>query len=188
MKAKGDFIAVARSIALPKAVPQWLPVALAHYASWLGSDTSDWREEFDKRIRQMEEAVRVLKNSLPMWEHAAFDVGCPPSVKMILDGLPGLQAELDRLKRKGVGRRADVQREICAAIVIEACRIIHGKIEARSEKLYRACNQYWTECGGAPLSSKENIENWRRTVKRALATDHEWVRNLLTQAVVQNSA
>jgi hypothetical protein len=175
--AEGDFEAVARSVCVDP--PQWLPVALAHYAVWIGDATKGLRSEFDKRIRQMQEAVRVLKNSLPMWEHSVFNAECPPAVRMVLDGLPGLKAELTRLERKGVGRPPDVQREVCAAIVIEAWRIIHGKVEARSEQLYRACNRYWTECGGAPLSPTSDIENWRHTVEQALKSDHSWIRDQL---------
>jgi hypothetical protein len=190
--AKGDFIGVARIICADP--PEWLPVALAHYAMWIGDDTSDLRTEFDKRIRQMQEAVRVLKNSLPMWENLGFDGACPPAVKMVLDGLPGLKAELDKLSRpQPKGRRPDVQREVCAAVVLEAWRIIHGKVEARSDQLYRACNRYWTECGGASIGAVGDIDNWRRTVERAIETDHKWIRDQLmrissTKWVVQNSA
>jgi hypothetical protein len=119
-----------------------------------------------------------------------FDAECPPSVKMVLDGLPGLKAELDTLSRKGVGRSPNVQREVCAAVIMEAWRIVHSKVEARSDRLYEACNRYWTECGGAPVG---DIDNWRRTVERALKADHKWIRDQLmrissTKWVVQNSA
>jgi hypothetical protein len=79
--AERDFEAVARTIC-GDPVPQWLPVALAHYAVWIdGSDTSDLQPEFKKRIGQMQAAVRVLENSLPIWEHLGFNIACPPSVK-----------------------------------------------------------------------------------------------------------
>jgi hypothetical protein len=155
-------------------------VALAHYAVWIdGSDTSDLQSEFKKRIGQMQAAVRVLENSLPIWEHLGFNIACPPSVKMVLDGLPGLKAELDRLKRNGRGRHPKVQREVCAAVIIEAWRIVHGRVEARSDRLYWACNQYWTERGGAPIGAENDIENWRWTVSRALKSDHSWINEQL---------
>jgi hypothetical protein len=104
--AKGDFVGVARTICAD--APEWLPVALAHYAVWIdGSDSKEIQPEIKKRIQQMQEAVRVLKNSLPIWENAGFNVACPPSVKMVLDGLPGLQSELDKLSSRSIGRRPD---------------------------------------------------------------------------------
>jgi hypothetical protein len=177
--AEGDFVGVAHIICAD--VPQWLPVALAHYAVWLGVATKQLQPEFNKRIQQMQEAVRVLKNSLPMWENLGFNVECPHSVKLVLDGLPGLKEELDKLSRKRVGRPPDVQREVCAAVIMEAWRIIHGRVEARSDQLYRACNQYWTECGGAPTGPNGDIERWRWTVEQALTSDHSWIREQLTE-------
>ena len=152
-----------------------LPWALAHYAVWIdGDDASDFGPEVKKRIEQMQEAVRVLENSLPIWQHLPFDVECPPAVKTMLEALPGLKEELGRLGRLGrrLGRQPDLQREVCATVIVEAWRLIHGKVEARSERLYEACNQYWTECVGAPLG---DIENWRRTVERAIKS--EWLRD-----------
>jgi hypothetical protein len=171
IRTKGDFLAVAQIICSP--VPEWLPVALAHYALWIdGSDTSEVQAEFNKRIRQMQEAVRVLENSLPIWEQAAFDLACPPAVKMVLEALPGLKAEITKLNRRSVGRRPDALREVCAAVIVEAWRMVHGKVEARSEQLYRACDGYWVECGGAPVG---DIDNWRWTVERAMKSDHSWI-------------
>lgn len=175
--SEGPFEAVARTIC-GDPVPQWLPVALGHYAVWIdGDDASDLRPEVKKRLEQMQEAIRVLENSLPIWEHMPFEIKCPPAVKTILEALPGLKAEIAKLNRPYIGRRPDAQREICAAVIIEAWRIVHGRVEARSERLYEACNQYWTECGGAPVGPKGDIENWRRTVDRAIKSDHQWIRD-----------
>jgi hypothetical protein len=77
--AEGDFEAVASTICAGPA-PQWLSMALAHYAVWIdGSDHKEVQTEFNKRIQQMQEAVRVLKNSLPMWENLGFNAECPPA-------------------------------------------------------------------------------------------------------------
>ena len=109
--AEGNFEAVARIICAEP--PQWLPVALAHYAVWIdGDDASDFWPEIRKRIQQMQEAVRVLENSLPIWQHLPFDIQCPPAVKTILEALPGLKAEITKLNRpRPKGRKPDAMRE-----------------------------------------------------------------------------
>ena len=120
--AEGDFDGVARSIADP--APEWLPIALAHFGQWICGDTSDARV-FDI-LDQLQRATKVLEQCLPAFTHMAFNVKCPEAVKMVLSGLPGLKAELERLNQQRIGRMPDAQRQFCAAVIIEAWQCIHG--------------------------------------------------------------
>ncbi len=96
--AEGDFDGVARAIADP--APEWLPIALAHFSQWIGGDSSDVRL-FDT-LDQLQRATTVLEQCLPAFTHMAFNAKCPETVKMVLSGLPGLKAELERLDHRGV--------------------------------------------------------------------------------------
>jgi hypothetical protein len=173
--AEGDYERVAHSIADP--VPEWLPLALAHFGQWIGGDTSDVRL-FDI-LEQLQRATDVLERCLPIFTHMAFNVQCPEAVKMVLSGLPGLKAELERLNQRRIGRKPDAQRQMCAAVIIEAWRLVHGKVERRSEKLYRACGEYWWVCGGNEIGATDDLENWRWTVDQALKWDWGWLNERL---------
>ena len=173
--AEGDFEGVARSIADP--APEWLPIALAHFGQWIGGDTSDVRL-FDI-LDQLQRATKILERCLPAFTHMAFNVKCPEAVKMVLSGLPGLKAELERINHRRIGRKPNAQRQMCAAVIFEAWRIIHGKVEHRSDKLYKACNDYWRVCGGAEIGAESHIENWRWTINQALKWDWGWLNERL---------
>jgi hypothetical protein len=173
--AEGDFDEVARSIADP--ATEWLPIALAHFGQWIGGDASDVRL-FDI-LDQLQRATEVLERCLPAFTHMAFNVKCPEAVKMVLSGLPGLKGELERLYHQRIGRNPDAQHQMCAAVIIEAWRLVHGKVERRSEKLYGACSKYWRVCGGSEIRSTDDIENWRWTVDHALKWDWGWLNERL---------
>jgi len=98
--ADRDFDGVARCIADP--APEWLPIVLAHFSQWIGGDTSDGRV-FDI-LDQLQRAAKVLEQSLPAFTHMAFKAKCPQAVKLVLSGLPGLKAELERINHQ---RRAE---------------------------------------------------------------------------------
>jgi hypothetical protein len=109
----------------------------------------------------------------------AFNVQCPEAVKMVLSGLPGLKAELERRNQRRIGGKPDAQRQMCAAIIIEAWHLVHGKVERPSEKLYRVCGEYWRVCGGNEIGSTDDLENWRWTVDQALKWDWGWLNERL---------
>src|SRR5262249_190387 len=96
-------------------------------------------------------------------------------VALMFYALPLLKKDLDGLTKKGVGRRADVQREVCAAVVLEGWKIIHGKAEPHSNDLRQACSDYWQACGASP----DDRDNWRRHIERALTVDHSWISGAL---------
>jgi hypothetical protein len=173
--ADGDFDGVARCIADP--APEWLPIVLAHFSQWIGGDTSDARV-FDI-LDQLQRATKVLEQSLPAFTHMAFKAKCPQAVKLVLSGLPGLKAELERINHQRIGRKPDAQRQICAAVIIEAWQLIHGKAHGRDEKFYMACSEYWRVCGSNKIGFTDDTENWRSTVSQALKWDWGWLNERL---------
>jgi hypothetical protein len=101
----------------------------------------------------------------------------PDEVRVALEVLTKIKAYLARAMsrppRKG-GPRPNVERRVCAAIVVEAWALIHGKAQPRSDQLYRACNEYWQACGHEYRS-----EGWRRDVENAVNDPQKWVRDVL---------
>jgi hypothetical protein len=184
------FIPVARIIAKGEP-PPWLLIGLNHFGSYIASDTSDKRKLFQNAVEQMDRAAEVLLRWLPFYyQSMGYGAQCPDEVTVVLASLPRIKKDLELLSRKRTGRRPDVRREICAAVIIEAWKLIHGKAEPRSQQLEQACKDYWGVCGGAEIGATDDPENWRRPIERALATDHEWVRAILqhctTMVAVQN--
>ena len=98
---------------------------------------------------------------------------------MVLSGLPGLKAELERLNLQRIGRKPDAQRQFCAAVIMEAWQRIHGRAQLPSDKLCRACSEYWRICGGNEIGSTDDIQNWRWTVSKALEWDWGWLNERL---------
>jgi hypothetical protein len=172
-----DFSSVARCIVDP--APEWLLVALAHFAVWLGPDLGKGIDLNDDIVEPLQRAAKDMERLLPAFGAMPFEVKCPPSVKAILAALPELKNELAILGRKRKGRKLEGGREICAAVVVEAWRRIHGKPGRRSDRLYGACKEYWRICGGDEIGTTDDIENWRRPVQRAIDEDHGWIRNRL---------
>jgi hypothetical protein len=166
--------------------PDWLVLGLQHFSGGIGVDVSKKdRRSIDTILKQMQGAVHTLTTWLPAWVQLGYGYQCPEHVALMLYALPRIKEDLDVAAKKQTGRRPDVQREVCAAVVIEAWKIIHGRAEPRSLQLEQACKEYWLACGGKPRGKEDDPENWRRPVKQALVTDHIWVRQVLS--AVQNS-
>jgi hypothetical protein len=176
------FLGVARRIAKGEP-PLWLLIGLTHFSRGIGTDTSDVRERFKNTIEQMHDAAGVLLKWLPIYQHAGYGLQCPDDVTVVLDALPRIKKDLERVNKQGLGRPPNVRREVCAAVVVEAWRLLRGKAELRSEELYEACSEYWRACGGGEIGETDDIENWRRPVKEG--SNHIWVREILE--AVQNS-
>ena len=183
--ADPKFDGVARSIAKGNP-PKWLLVGLTQFSQGIGFDTSG-TDNFDTIVERMQDAAHVLLTSLPIYKHLGFGLPCPEEVALALQVLPRIQEDLDRLAKlkNRKGRRPDAQREVCAAVIAIAWKLLHGKPEPRSDKLLEACYDYWRACGGKQIGEVDGIENWRRPVERALATGHEWIEQFLL--AVQNS-
>jgi hypothetical protein len=179
-----SFADVARKIAKGDP-PKSLVLGLTQFSNGNWTVTSDENRRFDTMIQRMDDAAGVLLRGLPMWEHLPFGLQCPDDVAVVLDTLPRIKKDLNRVaKQKQIGRRPNAQREICAAVIVEAWKIIHGRPKLRSDQLLEACSDYWRACGAKQIGGWDNPENWRRTVKRALRTNHSWIGQILL--AVQN--
>jgi hypothetical protein len=169
-----DFVKVARRIAKDEP-PLWLLVGLTHFSADIGNDTSEHTQFAKEIIGQMSDAATVLLRWLPVFGSGAYGVQCPEHVRAVLALLPRIKAHLDWLSKPHIGRPKDERRDVCAAVVVEAWQLLHGKVQRRSEELYEVCNDYWRACGGEEIGETGDLLNWRRAVK---ATENaEWVRS-----------
>src|SRR5215467_13163183 len=170
------FDGVARSIAKGPP-PEWLVVGLTHFSDGIGVDTSD--VPLHTIIERMQDATDVLMTWLRAWTQLGYGRECPEYVAHILYGLPRLKEDLDSHAKKQIGRRPNTQQEICAAIVIEAWKMLHGPHRGRSDEVLKACSDYWRACGGKQIGETDDLDNWRRPVERALKADHSWISQIL---------
>jgi hypothetical protein len=158
--------------------PDWLVRGLEHFVPSPGRLS---RKKYREIIAQMTRATDTLLRYLPAFHYLGFGIRCPnDDVAVVLALLPSVRQELSKLtlrSRRSEGRPTDVQREICAAVVVEASKLINGKIKPRSLPLAEACDQYWQTWGGS--ASSDPPENWRRIIGRASRKNNAWIRSKL---------
>jgi hypothetical protein len=176
-------VAVASTIAKGDP-PEWLVLALANFQDFVGGEvTSEEARGFAQITAQMHDAADKLITWLPAFLAMPTVIKPPNEVHIALEVLPKIKAYLARAMnqppRKG-GPKPNVERQVCAAIVVEAWTLIHGKAQPRSDWLYRACNEYWQVCGHEYRS-----EGWRRDVEHAINNPQEWVRDVLIRHKTQ---
>ena len=163
--ARPDFVEVARLI--DPAVPEWLVIGLQHF-----SVDTEKAEGLDGLVQKMKDAADTLLWLLPAFQHLPFGLPCPPDVAVVLDSLERLKPDLDRLRGttgRPKHRTRDVRRQMCADVVVEAWKLVHGKVTPYSEKLYDACTAYWRACGGREIGEANNPRVWERNVLAAVA-------------------
>jgi hypothetical protein len=155
--------------------PEWLVPALAHFSTGF-ADEDD--RHVNAVIEQLDTATDTLMRWLPAWGHLPWHHKPPDYIQLLLAFLPELKKGLAPLTKRSPGRPVDMRREVCAAVVVEAWRRTRGKVQPQSKQLFEACKAYWAACGGKP-NPKDDIYNWERIVKRLLAEDYSWVRDML---------
>ena len=170
------FAGVARSIAQGD-LPEWLLVGLTQFSPGIGDDTSD--VDIKPVVEQMQAATDTLIKYLPIFGDLGFGQPCPDEVAIALHVLPRIKEDLDRLAKRRMGRPPDAQRDMCAAVVAMAWKLLHGKIEPQSLRLEEACGEYWRACGGKQIGEWDLAENWRRHIERAADADYSWVEDFL---------
>ena len=181
------FLDAARTIAKGKP-PPWLLIGLTHFSGGIGAGPAD---EYERYLKQTCEAVEVLQRLLPAFNHLPYGLGPPQTVTTVLNALPGLRRTLERgLRQNQNGRKPNVRRQICAAVVIEASKLLHSKAEPRSLSLLHGCNEYWRACGCEEIGTTGDIDNWPRPLEHAFANNHSWIRSILlhlqSSVAVQN--
>jgi hypothetical protein len=158
--------------------PDWLPRYLEHFSNDI-APIKDHRF-INSIVGDLSSATDTLLKWLPRWQRLPFGLNASPVyLDDLLSALPRLKSDLDKLGRKSPGRKPDISREVCAAVVIEAFRSVRGEVKPRSDELYEACRMYWDACGGKPIGAINDIENWRWPVEHALAQDYSWLRDII---------
>ncbi|MFZ2082491.1 MAG: hypothetical protein WAV38_38710 [Xanthobacteraceae bacterium] len=158
-----------------------LAPALAYFRPLIGCQLDD-----DKTIEaRMLAAAKFLQEWLALYgglEEWGFEIpDCVDDISWRLEELiPFLsQHILDR--GSGDGRRI-----ICAGVIVEAYRLLHGddipihSIELRQacEDLWQACDNPTTQTAKGAAAGAEVGDNWRRFLERVRDGD-EWVRGRL---------
>jgi hypothetical protein len=155
--------------------PEWLIPALQHFieGTVVTGDTKSV-------IRDMLSATDTLLKWLPGFQRIPWGIKPPDYVWPILAALPQLKTDLEKLSVRRKGRPPNIGREVCAAVIVEAWKLVHGKVQPQSKGLLEACNMYWRVCGGAPIGQQWNLQgNWKGMVKKALAEDYSWIRKIM---------
>ena len=134
----------------------WEPT-LKHFSPSVRPPTKAEEDQFQRGVKRVLEAAGTLTTWLPIWAEVGMD-----EARAVLEALPKIVGYLSAMER-GNGRPVSLQRELCAAIIVEIWKLVHGEARYRSQKLYEVCNDYWLACGGQDIG---DIDNWRRPVER----------------------
>lgn len=167
------FADVARAIAKGKS-PPWLLIGLNHFSKFIRLEPELTSEEYREIDERMLEAAQYLTKWLPIYYDLEKEFGfeCPDCVDNASNALHELTEILEKdinEARTGAGRKANIQRRICASVVIEAWRLIHdGKVKHRSRALSETCIDYWLACGRELTDEINDPENWRVPIQDAL--------------------
>src|SRR5262245_9749316 len=163
--------------------PKWLLIGLNHFSKFIRLEPELTSKEYREIDEHMLEAAQYLTKWLPIYYDLEKEFGfeCPDCVDNASNSLHELTEILEKdmnQARTGVGRKANIQRRICASVVIEAWRLIHGKVKPRSRGLSETCIDYWLACGRELTDEINDPENWRLSVQEAL-DEGEGVREIL---------
>ena len=172
--AKPTFADVAQLIAKGPA-PDWLVSGLALLSAYVRNTlSSDERGEYADEIDRLRTAIKTLRRLLPVFLNMPL-VRCPDDVVVVLNALPRIEALLARANLRPEKRTPDFNRKCCCAIILEASRLIQLDVQHRSKETYLAYNAYWKACDNQAIAENRN---WDRHIKRALAADNAWIREI----------
>ena len=179
--AQQHFAGVAHLIA-KGSPPAWLVPGLEFFSGFVGADpsSSDDHKQGRKIFEHMHDAADLLIKRLPLFKHLPMGARSP-DVELALDVLPRVRELLARAMKpspRGGGPHPNVPRKTCAAVVVEAWRLVHGEPEPYSIELWKACNEYWQACGGQYRGG--DVDNWKRDAEEAIAANHVWIRDILS--------
>jgi hypothetical protein len=178
------FADIACSINHHKPPPKWLVRGLEHFSGFIGQErlTSVELKQSQKILELIDRSGRALLKYLPLYEHLPWGIQTPGDVNVVLDALPRILKDLKRAQPRRSGRRKNVQREVCAAVIMECWKLIRGKAQPRSLQFQEICFTYWKACGGAEIGETNDPENWRRPAEHAAKTNNEFIRQILLMA------
>jgi hypothetical protein len=171
---------VEAACAITKPPPAWLVAGLEHFGPSITRLEAYDRQFHFARLDAASEAMDELLKFLPAFQHLGYGLQCPKDVTVVLDALPRIKADIDRLTIRKRNRPRTSGQQTCAAVVVEAWKLVHDKAQPRSTKVYQACADYWTAC------KRKEVGDWERAVKYALTANDPNVRTVLM--ALQNSA
>jgi hypothetical protein len=131
--------------------------------------------EYDAILTDVQNATRCLIRWLPLFLAAPINFRAN-DVTVVVDALPRIEQVLAEALKPRAGR-PNMAHRICAQVVVEAWRIVHGHVGGRSDNVYAACDAYWRACGGDYRGS--DVDTWRRDVEWAVDADGQWIRHRL---------
>jgi hypothetical protein len=133
MKAdtKPTFADVAQLIAKGPA-PDWLVSGLALLSAYVRV-SSDERAEYAGELDRLRNAIKTLRRLLPAFLNLPA-TRCPDDVVVVLNALPGVEAELARANLRPEKRTPDFNRKCCCAVILEASRLIQLDVQHRSKE------------------------------------------------------
>jgi hypothetical protein len=160
-KSPDSFDALARTIANGPP-PDWLVPALEYFRGFVaGKRLSDKEYQWVwKHSEEMRWAADVLIKDLQRMFGASS-----PDVATAIKVLTKTKNFYRERPRTGGGHRPHERRLVCAAVVVEAWKLIRGNVEPRNKAVLEACAAYWQACG----QSERDAENWWRDTNRAVA-------------------
>jgi hypothetical protein len=167
------FLKIAAIIAKSDPPPEWLALGLQHFSLSIAEEvTPEERKRFEAVIANMRDRIDYLIKWLPLFRNLPAGVQCPDDVAIALDVLPRISADLASAQRR---RKWKWGHKFCAAVVVEAWQLVHGRVERRSDRLYSACEEYWKACD----RGDRDIDNWRRDVAD-IGPEYAWLREVLS--------
>jgi hypothetical protein len=157
--------------------PQWLLLGLDHFSTFVAGQpittkvANELRPIFEKMHRELKHLIKWLPalQRMPLLES-------PDDVAVALDVLPRIREAVAVVANSPRKKRPNVPHKTCAAVVVEAWTLIHGRPNPLPDQLRSACQAYWEACGGG----EGGIENWVRHAKEAAAIDNVWIREVLS--------
>jgi hypothetical protein len=176
--AKPTFEDVARAIAQDDP-PEWLVPALDFFSGYIGSERMT-KKDHDwvwKHSEQMRWAADALIKDLQRIFKGLSSSDVTTAIKV----LTKVRNFYRERPRTGGGHILYGQRLTCAAVVVEAWKLLHdGSVEPQSIEVLSACADYWQACDGAERDAK----NWRRDTEHALAEPDQFVQQGLASYLV----
>jgi hypothetical protein len=140
---------------------EWVIARLRQNATLVGFRSGTDDDDVERLLLQ---SALHLQNWLPMYVRAAEMIGeeypfCIDDVTTPLEELiPFLARHILQPKD---GRPQDARLRLCAAVCLSIWRVVHGREQPYSEKLWAACETYWVACGH-PSNPSGNVKRWEQ--------------------------
>jgi hypothetical protein len=177
MPKQPNIHSVARDIAKGER-PGWLVLGLEQFSDFVGGRPTTPRFP----VAHVHDAAATLIKFLPVYLHlpagGKLTGHSHADVVTTLKVLQTIKAELGRLIRRQRGRPKNVRYEVCAAVVVEAWKLIHESVNPESPDVLTACNDYWFAYCGEYRGN--DILNWVRDTRLVAAKPHDWIKQALT--------